>query len=126
MATQGVCAGESATTAPVRTTLESAATHELLLARVQTFVTLAVVLASECFAAHRANERSLIRVCSEVRAQVVCSSESFRAESTLEGSRVFLLPAAFRTIGWRSLRIGKVENVVSLIRSITRAATIAR
>jgi len=92
----------------------------------QPFVALSIVLASECFTANRANERSLIRVRSEMRAQVVCSSKPLRAEITLEGSRVFLLPAAFRAIGGRPLRIGEIQNVVALIRGITRASTVAR
>jgi hypothetical protein len=67
VSTQGICAGESATATPVRATLKSASTNELLLTRVQTFVAFAIMLARESFTADRANEWALIRVCPEMR-----------------------------------------------------------
>jgi hypothetical protein len=61
-----------------------------------------------------------------MRTKVVCSSETLRAQVALEGSRVLLLPAAIRAIGRRALRIGKIENVVSLVRSVARATAVSR
>src|SRR5690606_2412241 len=70
---------------PLGARLEVALAHELLLARVQALVPLAVVLTRERLAAHRAHEGPLIRVCPQVRAQVVRAGEALGAERALEG-----------------------------------------
>ena len=90
MAAKGVGAGEAAAAAPLGAGLERAATNELLLARVQALVALAVVLARKGLAADGADKGPLVGVGAQVGAQVVGAREALRAEVALEGGRVLL------------------------------------
>jgi hypothetical protein len=76
MPAKRIGAGEAAAAAPVTSVTQVAATDELLLAGMQAFVTFPIVLTSKGFAAHRANERSLISVRTEMRSQIVRPSEA--------------------------------------------------
>jgi hypothetical protein len=78
MSTEGVSSGKSSPAAPVVAVFEVAAAHKLLLARVQAFVSLSVVLAGECFAADAADEWTLVCVGTEMRSEVVRPGEAFR------------------------------------------------
>jgi hypothetical protein len=64
MTTQGIGTGKPPAAAPLASHLEIALANKLLLSRVQTFVTLAVVLSGEGFSTNSAYERTLIGVCS--------------------------------------------------------------
>lgn len=79
MTTQGVSAGEPPAATPSLLALQAAETDVFLLARVQALVPLSVVLAREGFAADGADVRSFVRVCPQVRAQVVRAREAFGA-----------------------------------------------
>lgn len=97
MPSESVGASETAVAAPVSALLEIAFAYELLLAGVQTFVTLAIVLTCESLATDCAHEWSLICMCAEVRSQVISTSKSLRTEGTLESSWV-LLRSAFSVL----------------------------
>lgn len=90
MAAESVGAGEASPAAPVVAVFEVAAADELLLAGVQAFVALAVVLARECLAAHAADEGALVCVRAQMRPEVVGAGEALRTQSTLEGCWVLL------------------------------------
>ena len=75
---------------------------------------LAIVLPRERLPAYCAYERPLVGVRAQVRAQVVRTCETLRAEMTLERGRVFLRPFGLLHVGTRPLRIGKVKNVVAV------------
>jgi hypothetical protein len=66
VATESIGAGESAATTPTTAVFKVAFADKLFLARVQALVALAVVLASECFAADAAYERALVGVCTKM------------------------------------------------------------
>jgi hypothetical protein len=124
VSTKSVRTSKSAPTTPTGATLQITTADELLLARMQTLVAFAIVLACEGFTTDRANERSFVCVCAKMRAKVVCSSETLGTQVTLECSRVLLLPATIRTIGGRAFRVGKVKDVISLVRSVARATAV--
>jgi hypothetical protein len=90
----------------------------------KTFVTLAIVLACKGLTAYRTNERPLVCVCAKMRTKIVCPSETLRTEVALECSRMLLLPATIRAIRGCALRVGKIEDVVSLVRGIARTTAI--
>lgn len=71
------------------------------------------MLTCKCFAADRADKWSFVGVSSQVRAQVVGSSEALRAQVTLESSRVFLCSSTVIGSSTRPLRIGQIQNVVA-------------
>lgn len=81
----------------------------------ETFVALAVVLASEGFAADCTNERPLVRVRAQMRTKVVGSGKALGAEVALEGGRVFLCATPVCAVGRRPLRVGEIKNVVALV-----------
>lgn len=72
----------------------------------------AVVLAGKGFAADSADKGALVGMCSQVRAEVVCSGEAFGTERALECSRMFLNAAVGS--GGRAGRVGEFENVVTI------------
>lgn len=96
MATQSIGTRKAAATAPLigrcvgNTVGERSTTDELLLARVETLVTLAVVLAGKGLAANRADEWPLVCVGAEMGAEVVGSGEAFGAEMAFECRGVLL------------------------------------
>lgn len=90
MASQSIGTCEASAAAPLTTLLQVAFAHELLLARMQTLMPLAVMLARESFPTYCTNERSFIRMSAKMRSQIVGSSEALGAKSTLEGGRVLL------------------------------------
>lgn len=97
MPAESVGASEAAVAAPVAALLEVTLADELLLAGVQAFVTLAVVLTCKSLATDCAHEWSFICVGTEVRPQVVSTSEPLRTEGTLKISWV-LLRSAFSVL----------------------------
>jgi hypothetical protein len=127
VSTQSVRASEASAAAPLVAALERALTDELLLSAVQAFVTFAVVLSRESFAADSTDEWSLVSVSAEMRAQIVCTCETFGTEAALEcggmllHSPVIVLEATRR----RSLRLSQIENVVTLIGCVARASSTA-
>ena len=92
MSPQSICSGKSPATPPVLTRSRAKFTlaDKFLLAAVEAFVAFAIVLSGERFATDGTHEWSLIGMCSQVGAQVIGSSEAFRAESALESGRVLL------------------------------------
>ena len=113
MAPQRVGARKAPPTAPRARVGQAALAHELLLARVQALVPLAVVLARESLAAHRTHERPLVSVGAQVRAEVVGAREAFGAEGALERRRMFLHPLA--VVARRSSRgIREIEDIVAV------------
>ena len=80
----------------------------------QPFVSFSVVLTCERFTTDRTDKRALVGVGSEVGTEVVCACEALRAETTLEGSGVFL-DAVCLTLGrcGGARGIGEIENIVS-------------
>jgi len=66
MSAQSVRTSETPAAAPCSGALERAFANEFLLATVETFVPLAVVLAGESFAADRADEGALVGVSSKM------------------------------------------------------------
>lgn len=62
MAAKSVCAGESATAAPLFAGRERSLANEFLFARMQTFVAFAIVLARKGFATDSADKRSFVGV----------------------------------------------------------------
>lgn len=73
---ESISTSETPATSPVATIFEIAAADELLLSRVQTLVSLAVVLTGKRLAADAAHERSLICVCTQMRSKVVGACKS--------------------------------------------------
>lgn len=92
MPAKSIRTGESPAATPLASNLEITLAYKLLLARVQTLVSLAIVLSGKSFAADGTHKRSLVSVCSQVRAQVIGASESLGAESALERGRMLLNP----------------------------------
>src|SRR6195952_5404976 len=90
MSAKRIRSGESPATAPLPTSLEVTLADEFLFARVQSFVALPVVLSGKCLPTNRTYKRALVRVRAQMGTQVVCASETFWAESTLECCWVFL------------------------------------
>lgn len=90
MPTECIGAGEAPTAAPLSALFQLAFADELLLAGVETFVALSVVLAREGFAADGADEGPLVGVGSEMGAEVVGAGEALGAEGALEGGGVLL------------------------------------
>lgn len=78
----------------------------------QAFVAFPIVLPSECLSADCTDKRSFISVCSEMGAQVISAGEPFRAKIALERGGVFLNALGIPGYRARSLRIGKIENVI--------------
>jgi hypothetical protein len=62
MATKGIGTRKATAAAPAVRVFELTFAHELLFARVEAFVTLAVMLASEGFATHAAYKGTLVRM----------------------------------------------------------------
>ena len=60
MPAERIGAGKSSTTAPAPATLELAFANKLLLARVEPFVALAIVLSGKSLSTYRTNKRTLI------------------------------------------------------------------
>lgn len=119
MAAEGIGASEASAAAPLSALLQFTLADELLFARVQAFVALAVVLPREGFVAYGADERSLVGMCPEMRPQVVGAGESLGAEGALESSRVLLNALRVAIIrGTRRrliLRVCEAENIVALV-----------
>jgi hypothetical protein len=90
MATKCISSGKTPTTSPLASGFQVTLADKFLLARVQTFVSLSIMLSGKCLPADRANEWPLVSMGSQVRSQVVSSGEPLGAESALEGSRMFL------------------------------------
>lgn len=90
MPSQSISSSESSPATPLRRTLQHTATNKFLLPTMQAFVSFAIVLARESFLADGADERSFIRVCAQMRAEIVSSCETFGAESALKCGGVFL------------------------------------
>src|SRR5271154_6007430 len=114
MSTKSIGAGESPAAAPMlpRTGVQFAFANKFLLTAMKTFVSFSIVLTSERFAADCANKRSLISVGSQMRPQVVGTSEFFSAQVALKVGRVFLYSGASmcgRRV--RSSWICEIENV---------------
>lgn len=97
MSSESIGAGEAPIAAPVPALLEIAFADELLLAGVEAFVTLTIVLTCKSLATDCAHEWSLICMCAEVRSQVISTSKSLRTDGTLESSWV-LLRSAFSVL----------------------------
>jgi hypothetical protein len=96
MTAEGIGTRKATATAPVITVLELATANKLLLARVESLVTLAVMLAGEGFATMIANERTLVCMGPKMRAQIVSASETLRTETALESGRMLL--CSFRRV----------------------------
>lgn len=96
MTAQGVRTRETAAAAPLSAPREVSTTNEFLFPRMQTFVTLPIVLPRKRFAADGANKRSFIGMGAQVGPQVIGSRKAFRAQVALEGGRMLLHP--FRII----------------------------
>lgn len=128
MSAQRIGAGEAPTATPLAALLELSFADELLLARVQALVAFPVMLPSECLSTHRANERTLVSVGSQMRAQVVGPGEALGAQVALEGCRVLLDPFGISTLGARSLVfwICQPEDIFSIWERGCRLATPAR
>jgi hypothetical protein len=79
-------------------------------------MTFSIVLTSECFPTHSADEWTLICVSTQMRSEVVSTSEAFWAQCTLESCRVLLNTLGATTFGGRSLilRICKTKNIVTV------------
>lgn len=130
MPAEGVGASKAAAATPVIIVLEDAAADKLLLSAVEALVPLAIVLAGKGFAADGADKGTLVRVSSQMGAQVVGAREALGAEGALEGCRMFL--RALGTVVLRARRvnrarprwIGKVEDVVAMRHARRRGATI--
>jgi hypothetical protein len=58
----------------------------------KTFVTFPIMLTCKRFAAHAADERSLVGVGAKMRTEVVGTGEAFRTQVALEGSGMLLGP----------------------------------
>lgn len=115
MTSKSICTGESSTAAPVVAILEVATADKLLLARMETFMSLAIVLAREGFPTDTADERTLVRMCAQMRSEVVGSSEALRTQRALEGCRMLLCALWVGAIrGRRSRRICKIQDVVAI------------
>lgn len=112
MPPESISASKSSSAAPLAAGLEVTLAHKLLLARVKSFMALAVMLPGKSLAADRAHERSFVSVSAQVRSQIVRSSKTLRAEAALERGRVLLY--ALRTRWLACLWFGKAEgqNVV--------------
>lgn len=119
MAAEGVSASEASATAPLSALLQLALADKLLLTRMQALVPLPIVLPREGLTAYGTHEGPLIRVCSEMRSQVVGAGESLRAEGALEGGRVLL--NALWVAGIRAtrrclvFRVREAENIIALV-----------
>jgi hypothetical protein len=113
---QSISTCEAATATPLATLLELALAHEFLLARMQAFVALPVVLARECLSTHRANKRTLVSVGTEMRAQIVGSSKALWAESALERSRMLLNALGIPIVGAHCLVVWicKSQDILSV------------
>lgn len=112
MAPQCIGTSEAAATAPRATGTEFAAADKFLFARVEAFMTFAIVLACEGLATDSADEGSFVGMSAKMRAEIVGAREAFGAESTLEGGRMFL-NFSFAGNGGSS-GIGKLEDVVPI------------
>jgi hypothetical protein len=62
MSSEGIGSSKSPSTSPIAAILQVTAADKLLLSRMQTFVSLSIVLASKCFATNATHEWALIRV----------------------------------------------------------------
>ncbi len=122
MATKSVRAREAApaTTAPACAQFTFA--NKLLLAAVQAFVALAVVLTRKCFPANGTYKGALVSVSAQVGAKVVCTCEALGAEVALEGGRVFL-DALVCARDSRAGGVGEFEDVVAIRDGRGRGAT---
>ena len=120
VAAEGVRAREAASAAPLPALLELALADELLLARVQPLVALAVVLPREGFAADGADEGALVGVSAEMGAEVVGAREALGAERALEGGGVFLDAFRVADVGAARdrlvFRVREAEDVVAVVR----------
>lgn len=113
MPAQGIGARKASAATPLSSRSEFASAHELFLATVQSFVPFAVMLARKRFPTHRAHERTLVSVCAEMGAQIVCPGKALRAQVALEGRRMLLHPVTSRGAdGGRTTRIGEVKDVI--------------
>lgn len=90
MTTESVSTGEPPSTSPLATDLKITLADELLLTRVQTLVSLTVMLSRKGFATYGTHERSLVGMGPQMRTQIVGASESLGAQGTLERSGVLL------------------------------------
>lgn len=119
MAAESVGASEAPATAPLSALLQLALADKLLLTRMQALVPFPIVLPREGFAAYGTYERSLVRVCSKMRPQVVRTGEPLGAEGALESSRVLLDALWVATIRAtrRSLilRVREAEDIIALV-----------
>lgn len=76
MSPQGISTSEPTSTAPLATPGQISPTDEFLLARMESFMSLAIVLASKCLAADGTDERSLVGVGAKMRPQIVGAGEA--------------------------------------------------
>jgi hypothetical protein len=108
----GTC--EPPIASPVIVILEITAADKLLLARVQTLVSLAIVLTGKCLPAHTTHKGPLVCVSAQMRAQVVRAGKALRAECALECRRMLLRALRIAVSGDGARGIGKVKNVVAV------------
>ena len=80
----------------------------------QTLVSFSVMLTSEGFSANGAHKGALISMSPKVRAQVICSGESFGAQCALECSGVFLNAGSICSARGGTVRVREFEDVVSV------------
>jgi hypothetical protein len=92
MPSQSVGARKPTAAAPVLAGLRAqfAAADEFLLARVQPFVALAIVLSCKSFAANSADEGAFVGVCAEVGPEIVRTSKLLFTQVTFECCGMFL------------------------------------
>ena len=90
MPAQCISTGKPATASPLATLLELSFANELLLSGMKSFVALPIVLARKGFPAYCTDEWSFVGVCAKMRAKIVGTCKTFRAQSALEGRGMLL------------------------------------
>jgi hypothetical protein len=116
MPAQCISTGKTATASPLATLLELSFANELLLSGMKSFVALSIMLARKGFPAHCADERAFVGVGAKMRAKIVGTGETFRAQTTLEGRGVLLNSLGITTIRRCGLIlwVRESQNVVSV------------
>jgi hypothetical protein len=100
MSSKSISTSKSPATAPIVTVFQVTAANKFLLARMQSLMSLAIMLAGECFAADTAYEWTLIGVSAQVRPQIVSSREAFWTQIALKCRGMLLRPLGIGAICW--------------------------
>lgn len=106
MAAEGICTSEPATAAPLSALLQLSFANKFFLSGVQSFVTFSIVLTSKCFPTYSTNEGTFVGVSTQVRAKVVCSSETLWTKRALECCGMFLNSFGIASFGGCTLVVG--------------------